>query len=100
MSPKNHTTNKKKNQEWKVEWAKPPENNKNQKIINGKAVNWYQKCNGSKGGQTTSHFTEGHTGPTNKISDSMSNNTKLELNDDLKAVLMTLNLDTKYLGLN
>ena len=102
MSPKNQTTDKKKKKkgEWKGEWAKPPKHNKKENIINGKAVKWCQKCNDDNGGWTTSHFTEGHTSPTNKTSESTSKNTKLELNDDLKAAMMTLNLDTKNLELN
>ena len=102
MSPKNENNDKKKRKkrEWKGEWAKPPEYNETEKTTNGKAVKWCQKCNDDNGRWTTTHFTEGHTGPTNKVSESTSTNEKLKLNDDLKAAMMTLNLDINNLGLN
>ena len=104
MSPKNESADdkkkRKKKREWKGEWAKPPENNETEKNINGKDVKWCQKCNDGNGGWTTTHFTDGHTAPTYKGTESQTNNTKLKLNDDLKAAMMTLNLDTQNMGLN
>ena len=102
LTPKNNDDKKKKKRVWKGEWAKPPENGATEKTINNKAVKWCQKCNDGKGGWTTTHFTEGHTAPTTQSSTSNQddNNTsksmKLELNDDLKKAMATLQLKSDF----
>ena len=83
---------------------KKPDEGQTTKTIKGKEVKWCAKCKNINIGWTTSHFTDGHTSKPATASQTKSeksdNNMKLELNDELKSAMMTLNMDTNSLGLN
>ena len=97
ISNKESDRKKKKGRVWKGEWAEKPKDGETTKTIKGREVKWCEKCNEGNGGWTTSHFTDGHTAPTknNNSTDTIeqkSTHVKLELNDDLKAAMATLQL--------
>ena len=73
-----------------------PEEGQTTRTINGKECKWCEKCNDGNGAWTTSHTTEEHGKKKQSSSnDDDSSNNKLEMSEELKSALATLNLSNK-----
>ena len=85
-----------KKRSYKGEWIVKPEEGQATKTINGKECKWCEKCNDGNGAWTTSHTTAEHgkKKPSSSNDDDSFNN-KLEMSEELKSALATLNLSNK-----
>ena len=88
-----------KKRSYKGEWIVKPDEGQTTKTINGRECKWCEKCNDDNGAWTTSHTTDEHgkKKPSTSNNDESSDN-KLEMSDELKSALATLNLNNKKAG--